>query len=54
MKTTVKLGELVLKTWETEVTHGLNFLTYNGEIPESVVPQFAKQLNGKKKKDERN
>ncbi len=53
LKITVQSGDLKLKTWETAVTHGLNYPEYHGEISETAVTVFAKQLNEKSKKEEK-
>lgn len=53
LKITVMMGELKLKSWELDVTHGLNYPEYNGDVSDSAVTAFAKQLNEKKKKDEK-
>ncbi|MCU0349179.1 MAG: glycosyl hydrolase, partial [Saprospiraceae bacterium] len=53
LKTTVLMGDLKLKTWETELSQGLNYLDYNGEVMESAVTGFAKLLNEKKKKEDK-
>jgi photosystem II stability/assembly factor-like uncharacterized protein len=53
LKITVMMGELKLKSWELDVTHGLNYPEYHGDVSEGAVTAFAKQLNEKKKKDEK-
>lgn len=53
LKITVMMGDLKLNTWEVDVTHGLNYPEFHGELMESAAPAFAKQLNEKKKKEEK-
>ncbi|MCF8280249.1 MAG: hypothetical protein K9J45_07635 [Bacteroidales bacterium] len=53
LKITVMTGDLKLKTWEVDVTHGLNYPEYHGDISDSAVTAFAKQLNEKKKKGDK-
>ncbi len=53
LKITVKSDDLTLKTWETDVTKGLNYPVYHGEIEEAIVPAFEKQLNKKKKPEDK-
>lgn len=53
LKVTVMLGDLKLKTWEVDVIQGLNYPAYHAEIDENAVTALAKQLNEKKKKDEK-
>ncbi len=52
LKVTVMSGDLALKSWEEEVTAGLNYLIYHADIAENAVAAYVKQLNEKKKKDE--
>jgi photosystem II stability/assembly factor-like uncharacterized protein len=53
IKITLKSGDLVLKTWQTNVKKGLNYLTYHGDFDESAVEKYALQLNEKKQDDEK-
>ncbi len=53
LKIMVMMGDLKLKTWEVDVTHGLNYPEYHGDISDSAVTAFAKQLNEKKKKEDK-
>jgi photosystem II stability/assembly factor-like uncharacterized protein len=52
LKITVMAGEIALKSWETDVSGGLNYLEYRGEVEEKAVAAYAKYLNEKKKKEE--
>ncbi|MBI5914028.1 MAG: glycosyl hydrolase [Bacteroidetes bacterium] len=52
LKITVLSGELKLKSWETDVSKGLNYPVYHAEISDTAVSSFEKQLNEKRKKDE--
>ncbi len=49
----VMVGDLKLNSWELPITAGLNYPEYHGEVLESAVAAFLKQLNGKKKKEEK-
>ncbi len=46
-------GDLKLNSWEQTITAGLNFPEYHGEVQESSVTGFAKHLNEKKTKGEK-
>ena len=52
LKITVMAGDISLKSWETDVAKGLNYLEYHAGVTEKCVPAFEKYLNKKKKKDE--
>jgi len=52
LKITLLFGDILLKTWENNVSRGLNYIEYHGEIEEKSVTAFAKRLNEMKKKDE--
>jgi hypothetical protein len=49
----VMAGDLKLNSWELPITAGLNYPEYHGEVLESAVAAFSKQLNEKKKKEEK-
>ncbi|MEY3368399.1 MAG: hypothetical protein RI973_1554 [Bacteroidota bacterium] len=51
-KYTVRAGELVLYSQETDLVAGLNFPRYNGELGEKSVSSYERHLNQQKKKGE--
>ncbi|MBI1227216.1 MAG: glycosyl hydrolase [Bacteroidetes bacterium] len=53
VKITVKSGDLRLKSWDMDIVHGLNYPTYHADISDNAVAAYSKQLNEKKKKDEK-
>jgi photosystem II stability/assembly factor-like uncharacterized protein len=52
VKISIKAGELVLQSWEAEVTKGLNYPVYHAEISEKSKTDYEKYLNEKRKKEE--
>jgi hypothetical protein len=53
LRISVMAGDLKLNSWEQTIAAGLHFPEYHGEILDNMVPVFAKQLNEKKKKEEK-
>ncbi len=54
LKVSVKSGDTLVKSWNSDVDAGLNYLKYNGGIEKDGVGHFEKHLNkGVKKKEEK-
>ncbi|RMG82938.1 MAG: glycosyl hydrolase [Bacteroidetes bacterium] len=50
VKVTVKSENLTVKTWESDVYKGLNYLKYHADLGEKAVKPYEKQLNENRKK----
>jgi hypothetical protein len=50
VKISIKAKDLVLKSWDADVSKGISYVDYNGEIDEKIVQDFEKQLNERKKR----
>ena len=49
VRVAVKMGDMTLNTWSSDLQKGFNYLTYNAIVDEKSVKEYQKQLNGKNK-----
>ncbi len=50
LKVTISTGDLVLNSWESAISKGLNYLEYHAEVDEKVAKDYEAHLNNSKKK----